>query len=88
MCMGSVMTSALRTISFSETAQENAILNTLQQFAGAMGTSIAAMIVASSQAQLKVNRTLSTAIGTQHAFIVLTIFSIIVWLSYYRNVKD
>lgn len=88
MCMGSVMTSALRTISFSETAQGNAILNTLQQFAGAMGTSIAAMIVASSQAQLKVNRTLSTAIGTQHAFIVLTIFSIIVWLSYYRNVKD
>ena len=88
MCMGSVMTSALRTISFSETAQGNAILNTLQQFAGAMGTSIAAMIVASSQAQVKVNRTLSTAIGTQHAFIVLTIFSIIVWLSYYRNVKD
>lgn len=88
MCMGSVMTSALRTISFSETAQGNAILNTLQQFAAAMGTSIAAMIVASSQAQLKVNRTLSTAIGTQHAFIVLTIFSIIVWLSYYRNVKD
>ena len=88
MCMGSVMTSALRTISFSETAQGNAILNTLQQFAGAMGTSIAAMIVASSQAQLKVNRTLSTAIGTQHAFIVLTIFSIIIWLSYYRNVKD
>lgn len=88
MCMGSVMTSALRTISFSETVQGNAILNTLQQFAGAMGTSIAAMIVASSQAQLKVNRTLSTAIGTQHAFIVLTIFSIIVWLSYYRNVED
>ena len=46
------------------------------------------MIVASSQAQLKVNRALSTAIGTQHAFIVLAIFSVIVWLSYYRSVKD
>lgn len=48
MCMGNVMTSALKSISPEETAQGNAIMNTLQQFAGAMGTSIAAMIVASS----------------------------------------
>lgn len=88
MCMGCVMTSALHSINPAQTSQGNAILNTLQQFAGAMGTSIAAMIVASSQAQLKVNRALSTAIGTQHAFVVLTIFSLIVWLSYYRSVKD
>lgn len=48
MCMGNVMTSALKSISSAQTTQGNAILNTLQQFAGAMGTSIAAMIVASS----------------------------------------
>lgn len=48
MCMRNVMTSALKSISSAQTTQGNAILNTLQQFAGAMGTSIAAMIVASS----------------------------------------
>lgn len=88
MCLGNVMTSALRSIDRSQTTQGNAILNTLQQFAGAMGTSIAAMIVASSQTHLKGSRALATAIGTQHAFIVLTIFCIIIWLSYYRYVKD
>lgn len=88
MCMGNVMTSALKSISPEETAQGNAIMNTLQQFAGAMGTSIVAMIVASSQTHLHVNRAVSTAIGTQHAFIVLMIFSIIVWISYFRSVKD
>ncbi len=88
MCMGNVMTSALKSISPEETAQGNAIMNTLQQFAGAMGTSIAAMIVASSQTHLHVSRAVSTAIGTQHAFIVLMIFSLIVWISYFRSVKD
>lgn len=88
MCMGNVMTSALKSISPAQTTQGNAILNTLQQFAGAMGTSIAAMIVANSQIHLHVSRAVSTAIGTQHAFIVLMIFSVLVWLSYYKTVKD
>lgn len=88
MCMGSVMTSALRTISSSETAQGNAILNTLQQFAGVMGTSVSAMIVANSQMHLNTSRAISTAIGTQHALILLTILSVIVWISYYRGVRN
>lgn len=88
MCMGNVMTSALKSVSSSQVTQGNALLNTLQQFAGAMGTSISAMIVAYSQTHLNVSRSLSTAIGTQHAFIILTAFSVIIWLSYYRSVKD
>lgn len=88
MCMRSVMTSALRTISSSETAQGNAILNTLQQFAGVMGTSVSAMIVANSQTHLNTSRAISTAIGTQHALILLTILSVIVWISYYRGVRN
>ena len=88
MCMGSVMTSALRTISSSETAQGNAILNTLQQFAGVMGTSVSAMIVANSQTHLNTSRAISIAIGTQHALILLTILSVIVWISYYRGVRN
>ena len=88
MCMGSVMTDALKTISPRETTQGNAILNTLQQFAGAMGTSIVAMIVTNSQQHLKAGLAIATAVGTQHAFIVLTILCLIVWGSYFRYVKD
>lgn len=87
MCMGSVMTNALKVVGQENTPQGNAILNTLQQFAGAMGTSLAAMIVASSQTHLHVNQAIATAIGTQHAFGVLTIFCLIIWISYYRCVK-
>lgn len=88
LCMGSVMTNALTVIDPKETTQGNAILNTLQQFAGAMGTSIVSMIVAASQAHLHVSQATATAIGTQHAFVVLTVFAIIIWLSYFRFVKS
>lgn len=88
MCMGSVMTSALKSVGPSKTTQGNAILNTLQQFAGAMGTSLAAMIVASSQKRMPDSHVVATAIGTQHAFVLLTILAVIVWISYYRSVKD
>ena len=61
MCMGCVMASALTVIGKEKQSQGNAILNTLQQFAG--------------------------AIGTQEAFGMLTVFCIIIWISYYRSVK-
>ncbi|MFR0644515.1 permease [Limosilactobacillus mucosae] len=60
-------------------------MNTLQQFAGAMGTSLSATVVA-SQYHLHVGTAKATAIGTQHAFIMLLIFSLIVWLSYFKSV--
>ncbi|CUR38559.1 permease of the major facilitator superfamily [Limosilactobacillus reuteri subsp. porcinus] len=88
MCMGCVMTSALTVIGKEKQSQGNAILNTLQQFAGAIGTSLVAMIVAASQSHLHTTRRISTAIGTQEAFGMLTIFCIIIWISYYRSVKN
>lgn len=87
MCMGCVMTSALTVIGKEKQSQGNAILNTLQQFAGAIGTSLVAMIVAANQSHLNVVRRVSTAIGTQEAFGMLTVFCIIIWISYYRSVK-
>lgn len=86
-CMGCVMTSALGTLPAENQTQGNAIMNTLQQFAGAMGTSLSAMVVAQSQTHLHVGTAQATAIGTQHAFIMLLIFSVIVWLSYFKVVK-
>lgn len=85
-CMGCVVTSALNTLQVKERTQGNAIMNTLQQFAGAMGTSLSATVVAQSQYHLHVGTAKATAIGTQHAFIMLLIFSLIVWLSYFKSV--
>lgn len=89
MCMGCVMTSAISQVAPEDSTQANAILNTLQQFAGAMGTSVAAMIVAASQDHLS-GMTLAnrTAIGSQHAFIVLSVLCLITWLSYFLSVHD
>lgn len=87
MCMGSVMTNALKMVGSADSTQGNAILNTLQQFAGAMGTSLTAAIVAASQKHLAGSLALTTAIGTQHAFIVLVVLSAITLVSYYRYVR-
>ncbi|MCF1783770.1 DHA2 family efflux MFS transporter permease subunit [Lactobacillus mulieris] len=76
MMMGTVMTSALASLTDKEQTQGNGILNTLQQFAGSMGTSLAAMIVAMSQSE-KVSSE-ATAIGSQHAFMLLACFVVII----------
>lgn len=86
LCMGCVMTSALNALPFDERTQGNAIMNTLRQFAGAMGTSLSATVVAQSQNHLRIGTVNATAIGTQHAFVMLLIFGLIVWLSYFESV--
>lgn len=86
-CMGTVMTSALQVVGQKNQTQGNAILNTLQQFAGAMGTSITAAVVGLSQ---KGSATLavSTATGTQHAFILLTVLCALILLVYWLVVPQ
>ena len=86
-CMGSVMTSALRTLADNQQTEGNAILNTLQQFAGAVGTSLSAVVVAQSQAHLAGSQAYTTAVGTQNAFIMLTVFTTVIWFSYFKVVK-
>lgn len=75
--MGTVMTSALASLPQDKQTQGNAILNTLQQFAGSMGTSIVAMIVAKGQIGVG-KTTVATALGTQHAFMLLLAFVILI----------
>ena len=84
--MGSVMTSALRTLADNQQTEGNAILNTLQQFAGAVGTSLSA-VVAQSQTYLAGSQAYTTAVGTQNAFIMLTVFATVIWFSYFKVVK-
>ena len=79
MSMGCVMTSALKLVGRDNQTQGNAILNTIQQFAGSMGTSLVAMIVAQSQAKGGTLKQ-TTAIGTQHAFVLLLVLAAILVL--------
>ena len=58
-------------------------MTTLQQFAGALGTNLASMIVAASQIDTASQMARTTAIGTQHALIVLMIFAISIWIVYF-----
>lgn len=51
MSIGAIMTNALASLKPEFSAQGNALLNTIQQFAGAIGTSLTSAIVALSQAQ-------------------------------------
>lgn len=85
--MGSVMTSALRTLADNQQTEGNAILNTLQQFAGAVGTPLSAVVVAQSQTYLAGSQAYTTAVGTQNAFIMLTVFATVIWFSYFKVVK-
>lgn len=77
MAFGNIMTNGLTYLSSHDQADGNAIFNTLQQFAGATGTSIVSAIIAQSQSNTHLTTQVSTAIGTQHAFIVLVILGVL-----------
>lgn len=84
MILGDVMTDTLAVIDESKTTQGNAILNTAQQFAGAVGTSITSAIVASSQKGTKSADL--TRIGTQHAYIFLLCLVILIMALFIKYV--
>ncbi|MDB6250717.1 DHA2 family efflux MFS transporter permease subunit [Lactobacillus amylovorus] len=88
MILGNVMTYALSRIDKKWVTQGNAILSTVQQFAGAVGTSVTSAIVAVSQNAFHSKAGMPTAIGTQHAFIFLLIVAIIIWALFFKYVKD
>lgn len=84
--MGTIMTSALASLPAEQSTQGNAILNTLQQFAGSMGTSVVATIVAMSQHGH--TTPVTTALGTQHAFCLLVVFVLIILVTASRVVPQ
>lgn len=88
MILGNVMTYALSRIDKKWVTQGNAILSTVLQFAGAVGTSVTSAIVAVSQNAFHSKAGMPTAIGTQHAFIFLLIVAIIIWALFFKYVKD
>lgn len=77
--MGNIMTSGLSQVTKELTPDGNAAFNTLQQFAGALGTAIASLVLALSQN--KADYIHSTAVGAQHDFLMLFIMLIVAIIS-------
>ncbi|WP_304055316.1 MFS transporter [Levilactobacillus namurensis] len=76
---GNMMTSGLKNLSADLKADGNALMNALQQFAGAMGTALVSAIIAASQAVPGSTTAIKTATGSQTALIVLVVTSGIAW---------
>lgn len=74
---GNIMTNGLNQLQNRQQSDGNAILNTLQQFAGAVGTSLVAAIISHSQTTGHTTFATATAVGSRHAFIFLLILSLI-----------
>ncbi|MFD1418946.1 DHA2 family efflux MFS transporter permease subunit [Companilactobacillus keshanensis] len=75
---GNTMTNGINKLQQSDSADGNGLFNTVQQFAGAVGTSIISAIVAISQSSVNsFSRAEKTAIGSQHGFIVLLVLLVI-----------
>lgn len=72
---GNIMTNGLRQLTQDEQADGNAIFNTVQQFAAALGSSTAATMVAAGQAA-ETNRRLGTIYGSWNTFLLLVVLGI------------
>lgn len=88
MILGDVMTYALSIISKKAVTQGNAILSTVQQFAGAVGTSITSAIVAFSQVGMRSKGPVATAVGTKNAYLFLLVMAIIILGIFLKYVKN
>lgn len=73
---GNIMTSGLKQLSYQAQSDGNAVFNTLQQFAGAVGTATAAALVAAGQASQQ-STAAGTALGSWHALCLLLVLMII-----------
>lgn len=85
---GNIMTSGQKGVPEKNRSDANAIFNTLQQFAGAVGTTLASLIVAISQSASNISQSQVTAKGSQMAFICLLVLAIIEWLVLYKVVDN
>lgn len=71
--MGNTMTSGLTQLSLAQQADGNAVFNTFQQFAGAIGTSLVSALITLVQNQASGSFARRTALGSTVAFVFLLI---------------
>lgn len=77
---GNMMTNGLKHLEADLKADGNALMNSLQQFAGAIGTALVSAIISARQAVSGSTTALKTAAGSQTALLVLVVASAVAWL--------
>lgn len=75
--MGNTMTSGLNQLTLAQQADGNALFNTLQQFAGAVGTSLVSALITLVQVQASGSAARKMALGATVAFILLFVFMLL-----------
>lgn len=75
--MGNAMTSGLSQLDMAQQADGNAVFNTLQQFAGATGTSIVSAVITLVQTQATGSTAHKTALGSTAALGLLLVLAVI-----------
>ncbi|WP_155285821.1 DHA2 family efflux MFS transporter permease subunit [Lacticaseibacillus zhaodongensis] len=86
LAFGNILTDALGQLSALQQADGNAIMNTIQQFAAALGTAVSSALVASGQnGRSQID---GTALGSRWALWLLLGFSIIAWLILLRALRQ
>ena len=84
--VGNIMTNGLRSLPRPLNADGNAVFSTCQQLAGAVGTSVVSTIVASTQQMMPKDAMAGTMLGTQHAFALLLVLTLIMTIFAYQAV--
>ena len=84
--VGNIMTNGLRSLPSQLNADGNAVFSTFQQLAGAVGTSAVSTLVAAAQWDQPADMALGTRIGTQNAFVLLLVLTILMAICAYRAV--
>lgn len=70
---GNIMTAGLKQLGADLKADGNALMNALQQFAGAIGTAVVSAIIAATQASGTGSTVVKTALGSKWALLVLVV---------------
>lgn len=83
---GNIMTSGLSFLDVAQQSDGNAIFNTVQQFAAALGTSVAAAVVAAGQ-KAAGSQAVGTANGTTSALIILLVLVVVELLLVTMNTR-
>ena len=84
--VGNIMTNGLWSLPSQLNADGNAVFSTFQQLAGAVGTSAVSTLVAAAQWDQPADLALGTRIGTQNAFVLLLVLTILMAICAYRAV--
>lgn len=88
LCASNILTSAIDTLSKNLQTDANALLNTLQQLAGAMGTSLSALIINAGSSQSDLSQTLRTAYGMRHVFLLFCILLVVELLILWHQLQE